>query len=61
MRVGLVGYGKGGRFFHAREAARDALGMAGVETLPGQTIVTLKKWSLEIGLHGDSTNAPSLA
>ena len=39
----------GGRFFHAREAARDAIGMAGAETLSGRTVVTLKKWSLEIG------------
>lgn len=41
-----------GRFYHSREVARDAIGMAGIETVQGRTVVSLKKWSAEIGPHG---------
>ncbi len=39
----------GGRFFHDRDAARNALGMAGIATVQDRTVVMLKKWSATIG------------
>ena len=47
----------GKRFSHAREVARDTLGMASARFTEGRTAVTLKSWSLEIGPEGHRLRA----